>query len=110
MQLADSGAYLLIVGTFISLQIKTKNWNIAPLWGAPEVAAEIFRSAGESSASVIWVLGGGPGACDALLTPIPASRVPLGASLSSAGDTGGTEQFSEAAPGTWISLPPSLKS
>jgi len=74
---------------FVSLQIQTKSRNIAPLWGVPEVAAEISRSTGESSASVTWVLGGGPGACDALLTPITASRMPLGAPLSSAGRVGG---------------------
>lgn len=93
MLLAGSGAYLLIVGTFISLQIQTKSRNIAPLWGAPEVAAEIFHSAAESSASVIWVLGGSPGACDALLTPITASHVLLGAFLCSAGSTGGQNKF-----------------
>lgn len=72
MLLAGSVAYLLIVGTFITSQIKTKSQNIAPLWGVPKVAAEMFHSAGESSASVGWVLGAGPAACDALLAPIVA--------------------------------------
>lgn len=72
MLLAGSVAYLLIVGTFISSQIKTKRQNIAPLWGVPKVAAEMFHSAGESFTSVGWVLGAGPAACDALLAPIVA--------------------------------------
>lgn len=93
MLLAGSGAYSLIVGTFISLQIQTRSQNIAPLWGAPEVAAKIFHSVKESSASVIWVLGAGPGARDALLTPITASNVPLGAFLGSVGDTEGQSKF-----------------
>lgn len=93
MLLAGSGAYSLIVGTFISLQIQTRSQNIAPLWGVPEVAAQIFHSVKESSASVIWVLGAGPGARDALLTPITASHVPLGAFLGSVGDTEGQSKF-----------------
>ena len=109
MLLAGSGAYLLIVGTFISLQIQTKRQNIAPLWGAPEVAAEIFCSVEESSASVIWVLGASPGACDALLTPITASRVPLGASLGSSALRGAQGDRASFRSGTgYVDFPPAL--